>query len=277
MLGEKAVSFSSFLLALVFFVMATFMLTADYPYLRSRAAQHLDEGTLHFLGQVRATALGAFGGYLKAELLLSIGVFFILLIGFFVIRQPYGLLLALGLAIMDFIPIIGAGTVMVPWAVIALFTHNYLDAIEIMVIWGIIAMFRRVMEPKFVGDQTGLSPIASLVSIYVGMQVAGVLGMILGPILLLVLLNLAGMGMFRGLRLDIAAAVRDIAALLSQRPGADVTWFQTLFWESSKNLSFFFMLFSYFGGMISTVQRGAAPRPFLKGVHLHGVSRLQLL
>ena len=119
---------------------------------------------------------------------------------------------------MDFIPIIGAGTVMVPWAVIALFTHNYLDAIEIMVIWGIIAMFRRVMEPKFVGDQTGLSPIASLVSIYVGMQVAGVLGMILGPILLLVLLNLAGMGMFRGLRLDIAAAVRDIAALLSQRP-----------------------------------------------------------
>ena len=122
--GEKAVSFSSFLLALVFFVMATFMLTADYPYLRSRAAQHLDEGTLHFLGQVRATALGAFGGYLKAELLLSIGVFFILLIGFFVIRQPYGLLLALGLAIMDFIPIIGAGTVMVPWAVIALFTHR---------------------------------------------------------------------------------------------------------------------------------------------------------
>ena len=51
---------------------------------------------------------------MKAELLLSIGVFFILLIGFFVIRQPYGLLLALGLAIMDFIPIIGAGTVMVP-------------------------------------------------------------------------------------------------------------------------------------------------------------------
>ena len=50
------------------------------------------------------------------------------------------------------------------------------------------------------------------------MQVAGVLGMILGPILLLVLLNLAGMGMFRGLRLDIAAAVRAIAALLSQRP-----------------------------------------------------------
>ena len=79
-------------------------------------------------------------------------------------------------------------------------------------------MFRRVAEPRFVGDQTGLSPILSLVGIYVGMKVAGVLGMVLGPTVLLVILNLAGMGMFRGLRLDIAAAVRDIAALLSQRP-----------------------------------------------------------
>ena len=108
---------------------------------------------------------------------------------------------------------------MVPWAVIALFTRDYSAAIEMMVIWGIIAMFRRVMEPKFVGDQTGLSPILSLVSIYVGMRLAGVLGMILGPILLLVLLNLAGMGLFRGVRMDVMAAVGDLASILSQRLG----------------------------------------------------------
>ena len=217
--GEKAMGLPSFLVALIIFVMATFLLTADYPYLRSRAVQHMDEGVLRFLGQLRSTALGAFGGYLKAEFLLSVGVFFILLAGFFIIRQPYGLLLALGLAVMDFIPIIGAGTVMVPWAFIALFTGDLPSAVELMAIWGVIALFRRVMEPKFVGDQTGLSPILSLVSIYVGMKVAGVLGMILGPIVLLVCLNLAGMGMFRGLRLDLAAAARDICAILSRRPG----------------------------------------------------------
>jgi len=215
---DKAMGVPSFVVALVIFVMATYFLTADYPYLRTRAVQNMDEGILQFLSQVRATALGAFGGYLKAELLLSVGVFFILLAGFLIIRQPYGLLLALGLAVLDFIPIVGAGTVMVPWAVIALFTRDYPAAIEIMVIWGVVAMFRRVMEPKFVGDQTGLSPILSLVSIYVGMKAAGVLGMILGPIFMLVLLNLAGMGLFRGLRLDLAAAFGDIAAILSERP-----------------------------------------------------------
>ncbi|MGE4276342.1 MAG: sporulation integral membrane protein YtvI [Lawsonibacter sp.] len=214
---DKAMGVPSFLVALIIFVMATYFLTADYPYLRTRAVQNVDEGVLRFLGQVRVTALGAFGGYLRAQLLLSIGVFFILLAGFLVTRQPYGLLLALVLAIMDFIPIIGAGTVMVPWAVIALFTQDYPTAIQMMVIWGVIAMYRRVMEPKFVGDQTGLSPILSLVSIYVGMKLAGVAGMILGPILLLVLLNLSGMGMFRGLRTDLTAAAVDIAAILSGR------------------------------------------------------------
>ena len=216
--GERAMALPSFLVALIIFIMASFLLTADYPYLRSRAVQYLDEGLLRFLGQLRSTALGAFGGYLKAEFLLSVGVFFILLAGFLLMGQPYGLLLALGLAVMDFIPIIGAGTVMVPWAFIDLFTGSLPSAAALMAVWGVIALFRRVMEPKFVGDQTGLSPLLSLVSIYVGMKLAGVAGMIFGPVALLVLLNLAGMGMFRGLRLDLAAAVRDLAAILSERP-----------------------------------------------------------
>ena len=215
---DKAMGLPSFVVALVIFVMATYFLTADYPYLRTRAVQSMDESLLRFLGQVKTVALGAFGGYLRAQVCLSVGVFFILLAGFFVIGQPYSLLLALGLAVLDFIPIVGSGTVMVPWAVIALFTRDFRTAVEIMVIWGVVAMFRRVMEPKFVGDQTGLSPILSLVSIYVGMKLAGVLGMVLGPILLLVVLNLAGMGMFRGLRLDLAAAAQDVAAILSERP-----------------------------------------------------------
>ena len=213
--GQKAMGVPSLVVALVMFVMATYFLTADYPYLRTRAIQGMDEGALRFLGQIRATALGAFGGYLRAQLLLTVGVFFILLAGFLITRQSYSLLLALGLALLDFIPIVGAGTVMLPWAVVALFTGDHAMAIRLMVIWGLIAVFRRVMEPKFVGDQTGLSPVQSLVSIYVGMKLGGILGMILGPILLLILLNLRGMGMFRGPWRDVTAAAKDLAAILS--------------------------------------------------------------
>ena len=213
---NKAMGVPSFCVALVVYVMAAYFLTADYPYLR--AARGMDQGLLAYLGEDRPVALGAFGGYLKAELLLSVGVFFILLGGFVLTRQPYGLLLALGLAVLDFIPIVGAGTVMVPWAVVELITRNFSSAISLMVIWGVIALFRRAMEPKFVGDQTGLSPVLSLLSVYVGMKLGGVLGMILGPVLTLVVLNLAGMGLFRGLRADLSAAAWDVAAILSHRP-----------------------------------------------------------
>ena len=219
MITNKAVALPSFLLALVIFLMALYFLTADYPYLRTWAVQHTSASVTRFFSQVKQTALAAFGGYLKAELMLSVGVFFILLVGFILTRQSYGLLLALGLAVLDFIPIVGAGTVMVPWAVIALFTRDYVTAVNLMLIWGVIALFRRVMEPKFVGNQTGLSPILSLFSIYVGMKIAGVLGMILGPICTLVLLNLAALGIFDGMKADLSAAAADIAAILRERPG----------------------------------------------------------
>ncbi len=118
--GQAVGGIPSFLLALLFFLLATYFLTADYPYLRTRLVSHMDDGMRCFSQLVRQTALAAFGGYLRAQFLLSVGVFFILLAGFFLTAQPYGMLIALGLAVLDFIPILGAGTVMVPWAFVAL-------------------------------------------------------------------------------------------------------------------------------------------------------------
>lgn len=217
--AARARAVVEFVLALVVFLTGTYFLCADYPYLRTSLARRMDENTLGWFNQVRKVSLGAFGGYLRAQLLLSLGVFCILLCGFLVTGQSYALLLALGFAILDFIPLIGSGTVMVPWAIVDLFLGNYGRAIGLMVIWGLIVLFRRVAEPKVVGDQTGLSPILSLISIYVGMRLYGVLGMILCPILLLVVLNLASLGLFDGVRLDLKLAFADVLAIL--RVGRD--------------------------------------------------------
>ncbi len=214
--GQAVGEVPHLLLALLIFLLATYFLTADYPYLRTRVVGWMDEGLQNFFRDVQRTALAAFGGYLRAQLLLSVGVFFILLAGFFVIRQPYGVLIALGLAVLDFIPILGAGTVMVPWAFVALLTGERGQGAEIIVIWGVVALFRRVAEPKFVGNQTGLSPILSLVSIYVGMCIAGIWGMIFGPILTLILLNLSALGLFRGFFQDLLSATRDMAEFLGR-------------------------------------------------------------
>ena len=217
-----ASSVPSFAVAAVVFLMGSYFITADYPRLRYLATHRLPGPVRNLLSEVRAAAVSAFGGYVKAEFILSVGVFFILLAGFLLIGQPYALLLAFLLAVLDFIPILGSGTVMVPWAVVDLVTRDLRHAVELMVIWGVVALFRRVGEPKVVGDQTGLSPILSLISIYVGMRLGGVLGMVLGPVVFMVVINIIRLGVFHNTLADLRLAAGDLWAFFRNRP-ADET------------------------------------------------------
>ena len=216
-LKDKAMGLPSFGLALIIYIMASYLLTADYPYLRSQAARHTHQRLLNF-----SPSAGCGGGRLRR---LSEGGISLVRGGVF---HPAGRLFPHRPALR---PAAGPGPCgdgLYPhhrrghgdgaWAFVCLFTGDFATAFELMLIWGIIALFRRVMEPKFVGDQTGLSPILSLVSIYVGMKLAGVLGMILGPTVALIALNLAKLGLFDGVRRDITAAADDVMALLRERP-----------------------------------------------------------
>lgn len=204
----------SFAVATIVFVMASYFLLSDLPRLKLLVSDHLPEGPRTLLSIVRRAVSAGFGGYIKAEFFLSVGVFFLLLGGFLLIRQPYALLLALGFAVLDFIPLIGSGTVMVPWAVIDLLTGNFRHAVGLMAVWGVICLFRRLGEPKILGNQTGLSPLTSLVSVYVGMKVAKVGGMILGPVVCLVVRNILRSGVLDDLLDDLRLAWRDIVAIL---------------------------------------------------------------
>ena len=215
--GAIAMKVPSFAVAAVVFVMGSYFIIADYPHIRYLAVRHLSPNTAGLLRFVKHTASAAFGGYIRAQFILSVGVFFILLAGFTLIGQKYAVLLALLLAVMDFIPIIGAGTAMLPWAVISFFTHDVRPAVELLVIWGIIALFRRLGEPKVVGNQTGLSPILSLLSIYMGMRLGGVAGMILGPVVFLVIINICKAGVFDSTLADLRLAAGDIRAILKNK------------------------------------------------------------
>jgi len=205
----------SFAVAAVVFLLACYFITSDYPRLRFLAADALPDSAREFAGNFRRIFREAFGGYLKSQFILSLGVFAILAAGFFLTGQNYGLLLALLLSLLDLVPIVGAGTVMIPWALIRLAMGYYSAALSLLLIWGVVVLFRRFAEPKILGEQTGLSPILSLVGIYVGMRLGGVLGMVAGPLLLLVLLNLCKLGTFDPLWRDIRLCAGDLNALLA--------------------------------------------------------------
>lgn len=140
---------------------------------------------------------GACGGYLKVQCMLLGITFLELWVLFLVMRLPRSLLLAGVVALVDALPVLGAGTVLLPWAVYCLIMGSTSQALELLVGYGIISAIRNAVQAKLMGDQLGLHPVVSLVCIYVGWKLAGLTGMIVLPIAAVVLKQLNDLGVVR--------------------------------------------------------------------------------
>lgn len=211
--GDWVMKIPGFVLGLFVFFMASYFTAVDYPVYRGKMRQHTSRQWRWWAVEVKETAVQAFGGYLKAQLILTFGVGLIMILGFFCLDLPYALVLALFIALLDFIPMIGAGVVLIPWAMVAFFTNQITLSWQLGLIWLLTAGFRRLMEPKVLGQQTGLSPLLSLVSIYVGAKLGGLWGMMVAPVFCLLFLHFLAMGIFRGTMADGKACIRNLRGI----------------------------------------------------------------
>lgn len=120
--------------------------------------------------------------YLRACLLLGGLTFLQMFIGLAVLGVPYAFLLAILIAAVDFLPLLGTGTVLIPWAVVSLLLGEVKLGIGLLILYAVSAVLRQVLEPKLIGEGLGLHPLLSLVSMYAGLRLFGVWGMILAPL-----------------------------------------------------------------------------------------------
>lgn len=120
--------------------------------------------------------------FLRAYLLLLALTFALLLTGFLILRQKYAFLLALVVALVDLLPVLGVGTVLVPWAVIALWNRQYVLGIGLLILYVIVLIVRQIVEPKVLGKSFGLHPVFALFATFAGWYLFGFLGMLLSPI-----------------------------------------------------------------------------------------------
>ena len=194
--GNLASGIVSFLISLLFFIVAAYFMTADYPGLRKRLIAWVPDIIRPHMRHVKEAAGSAMFGYLRAQLILSGVVLVIVFLAMLIFRQPYSLLIAIATGIIDIMPFFGSGAILVPWGVICLLVGNLKKAVFLLILAFALFLFRKLAEPKVVGNQTGLSPLLSLISIYVGMKLGGVAGMILCPIACMVVIGLYGMGFF---------------------------------------------------------------------------------
>ena len=142
-------------------------------------------------GHIRASVLG----WLKAQGILTALIFLVLFLGLTLFRVDYALLTAAVIAIVDLLPVLGTGTVLIPWGVLCLIGGSTRLGVSLLILYAFITVGRNLIQPKLVGLSLGLSPLATLAAIYIGYRAMGVGGMIILPVALVVVKKLNDSGL----------------------------------------------------------------------------------
>ena len=193
---NTAPAVGNFLLGFVFFVIAAYFTAAEYPAIRRKLSGAVPDFFRPQLRCIRQAAGGATFGYLRAQVILASVVALITFVALLIYGQSFALVIALAVGIVDFFPFFGSSVILVPWAIVAFLQGDWVCTVFLLALTFVLFLFRKLAEPKIVGDQTGLHPLLSLMSMYVGMKLAGILGMILMPILWMAAISLYRVGFF---------------------------------------------------------------------------------
>lgn len=177
--------------------LALFYTSARYPQLRAFLRRQIPPRYRGDASGVKRSVCRAMGRWLRAEALLLLITFSLLLAGLLLLRQPYALLLAGLISFVDLLPVLGTGTVLLPWAALALLTGRTPFALGLLALQLILTLQRQLLEPRLLAAQADLPPLAALLAMYLGFRVFGIGGMILFPILLLLAKQLQDAGFFR--------------------------------------------------------------------------------
>jgi sporulation integral membrane protein YtvI len=139
----------------------------------------------NFLGKFKKDAILVVGAYIKAQLVIMLFSFTIAAVSLSLLNVKYSLLIALGIAILDALPVFGAGSIYLPWIAISAILQDYVMSISLVATYIIQTMSRQSLEPKLISQQIGVNPLLTLIAVYTGFKLFGVIGIILGPLLVI--------------------------------------------------------------------------------------------
>ncbi len=173
-------------------ILATYFICADRLYILDQIEHHFPKEWVKRISKNIRKIVILLGGYLKAQVILVVINFILVLIGLFMfqifgLNVGYPLLIALLIAFADILPIVGSGTVIVPWSIISAMQGDINLAMALFILFVVISVVRQLLEPKVVSNQIGIHPIFTLIAMYTGYKLIGIMGMLIGPIIIIIL------------------------------------------------------------------------------------------
>ncbi len=182
------------LLSIVLTIVSSFFFVVDYDRISSFILRQMTPGVRRKFLLVKSYIVGTLFKFARAYFLIICITFAEVAVGLLILRvqNPFGL--ALLTAVVDILPILGTGTVMIPWAIFSLVNGDIFLGVGLLVLYTVITVVRQTIEPRIVGRQIGLYPLLTLIVMFVGAQMFGIWGLFGFPIALVVLVHLNRLG-----------------------------------------------------------------------------------
>ncbi|MDD3214706.1 MAG: AI-2E family transporter [Eubacteriales bacterium] len=181
-----------------FLILGIYFITGRYPELIARLLHRPQQETDSSLNMLRRSAIKGAIGYVRVQLLWFVLLLLLSTVYFQFMGFPYAALIGVVAALLELIPQFGCGVLYLPWALICFLIQDTHSGWVILSFYTAYSLLRRLLDPKLLGDNMGMSPLLSLIGMFVGMRLGGVVGLILGPIAMLVLVSAVRAKFFDG-------------------------------------------------------------------------------
>lgn len=189
----------SLLLSILITIIATFFISADYEHIGKWCIAQFPEKTQNTILEIKQYVATILVKYIRSYALILLITFAELFVGFSIANLIFTdmvgsmgrvALVSFLIAVFDILPIVGTGTVLIPWAAVSLIQNKFAIGIALLVIYVVITVIRQIIEPKIVGKQVGLHPVATLIAMVSGTALFGIVGLFGFPIILALLTDL---------------------------------------------------------------------------------------
>lgn len=182
------------LVSFVIWIIASIFLTIDYHSVKSFIYRQIPERYAETARIIKNLCTNTIFKLIQAYLLMMIITFAELSICFSVLKIPYALLIAAAIAVVDILPVLGTGTVLIPWALLNLLMGNPKMFIGLGITYIIVTVIRNIIEPRIVSQQIGLNPLVTLFFMFLGLKAIGIVGMLLFPVIVMIIIQLHDSG-----------------------------------------------------------------------------------
>ena len=185
------------LIACIFSVVASCYITMDYRKIVNFVVSQFGEKGAKIIVSTKQLFVTNILKMLRGYIIIMFITYIELFIALSILRVDYAAILAALIAVLDIMPVLGTGAVLIPWFVVALLMGNFGLALGVIITYIAITVIRNIIEPRIIGQQVGLPPIVTLIAMYVGLKLYGVLGMMLLPVTIIVIVKLQENGIIR--------------------------------------------------------------------------------